>query len=230
MNFKIYIILDNCPIIYKIFFQKYKNKYDIEVIECRSKKGNSKTFMLQLDLLKNANTDYVFFVEDDYYFSNNFINKVTSFMNKFKVDFVTPLYHKDYEKLEWHKYEKNKVLYDCNTWINVASSTLTFFARKKSLIKNYKIFKTFKYKNYDSAIWFAITKKNFLIKFFDILKDIKLIKILIKFYLFNFFKNKDFFTLYVCKNSFAIHVDRNDFLIKNNPQLKFFFYNELYKY
>lgn len=229
LNFKLFIIIDNCPTPYRIFFEKFKSNFDIEIIELKTRNGNIKTFLMQIRLLKEANSDYIFFLEDDYFFLKNSIPKILDFMNKFKIDFVTPFYSKDYDNLKIHNYHKQKIFYKNLQWAKVASTTLTFIANKKSFKKNMSIFETFKYNNYDSSIWLSITKLRPKIKLLDFFQK-KILKIFTKLFLFQYFSNKNSFNLYVPCKSFSTHIDQNDKFIKKNLILKKNLYEELSKY
>lgn len=219
LNFKLYIILDNCPSNYKIFFEKFKLLYDIEIIYFEKKIGNIKTFLTQINLLKNARSDYVFFLEDDYYFFENSIPKIIDFMKKHYIDFVTPFYSKDYNNLIIHNYQKKIISHNNISWMKVATTTLTFVANKKSLIKNISIFETFKYNNYDSSIWFSITKLWPKFNFINFFQK-KFFKIFVKLFLFKYYSNKDTFSLYVPSKTFSIHIDNIDKFINKNLILK----------
>lgn len=69
--------------------------------------GNFSTFELQITkLLENPEFNYLYFAEDDYLYSENFVNKNLQLLNKFH--YTTGYFHPDYENLNLHKSNKSK--------------------------------------------------------------------------------------------------------------------------
>jgi len=184
---KIYVILDNCPNEYTLLFEKYLNKMDYELIELPFT-GNAGTFKLQCEILKNAESEFVYFAEDDYFYLPDCFNYMLQFMKETpEVSYLTPYDHLDYHNSDFHKYYQKEIQKLGKKWKQVSTTTLTFIARKSDLISDLDVFLTYTQKNYDASIWLALTKINTLnlplfIKY--ILSNLPFAKIYIKMILF----------------------------------------------
>lgn len=226
LNTKIYILLDGCPPEYKELFENNLSKYDLEYIELDGI-GNGNTFGMQLDILKDADTDYVYFAEDDYFYLEDSIQELLEFCKKNSIDFATPYDHLDYYEHKLHRVSKlNDIQYNNKTYIERLTTTMTFLANKKSLNDCYNIFLSYKYNNWDNSMWLAITSSK-LINPFEFLRltlfDMQMFKMYVKSlvhtpkYLFNNKKYK----LFVPHPGTATHLDNQYLSPKIEWQEKF---------
>lgn len=160
---KIFFILDGCPPAYENIILQCFEFEDIEFIRCLGI-GNLPTFSLQMDILLNQNdSEYVFFVEDDYLFLADSTRRAVDFLKRPDVAFVTPYDHIDNYILDIHQQHKYKiVLHDEYHWRTTASTCMTFLTKKKALLKTEKVFRSYCKGNWDSSLWFALTKHNVL--------------------------------------------------------------------
>ena len=76
--------------------------------------GNFSTFELQITkLLENPDFNYLYFAEDDYLYSKNFVTNNIQLLNNFH--YTTGYYHPDYENLNLHKLYKGSYIIQINT-------------------------------------------------------------------------------------------------------------------
>lgn len=216
LNVYMYVILDNCSQEYKEIFLKFFDARNIEFVDVQNA-GNPKTFKMQLDWLCKQNfSENVYFAEDDYFYLDNSFPIALNFLHsEVKPDFVTLYDHLDYYNSSLHKYKTRLVLYSNRVWRSVASTCMSFLCKKNTLIRCYKVFASYAKKNFDSSLWFSLTKYNlfnpmYLISSFGC--SLKA-KILLKAYYHNsfqiFFGKK--YKLYAPIPSLATHLD-GDFI------------------
>ena len=91
LNFKMRVLLDNCPKEYEELFKKYFNEKDLELVNLNGV-GNYATFGKQIDyLLEQNDSEYVYFAEDDYfYLPNTFIEMLDFMKSRNDVHFISP--------------------------------------------------------------------------------------------------------------------------------------------
>ncbi len=193
---KIWAILDNCPAEYENLFIKYFPKEDIEFVRVVSL-GNQQTFKLQIEiLLKQNDSNIVYFAEDDYFYLPNQFKKLIQFLiSGENVDFVTPYDHLDYYTHPLHDYSSQVRVFSKKHWRTVSSTCLTFLTTKQMLkdtkntflkysyVKNFfarkifsesrllnRVFSDFLWGVIDPDLWVSLTKINV----FNIFKIIKL--------------------------------------------------------
>ncbi len=154
-------LLDNCPKEYEELFQKYIPENRLQLLNLPGI-GNAGTFIKQIDLLLNQNhSEFVYFAEDDYFYLPGQFASMLDFMtNHNDVDFITPYDHLDNYTLELHDYKSEIRISSNKHWQNIATTCLTFLAKKQSLLKAQNIFKSYAKRNYDASIWLTITKMN----------------------------------------------------------------------
>jgi hypothetical protein len=186
---KIWAILDDCPPEYSELFKKYFDDDELILIE-PGKIGNIGTFLKQLDILINQNqSNFIYFAEDDYfYLSDKFKDMLNLIKSEKDIDFITPYDHLDYYTLPLHNNKPKVIINNELHWRTAATTCLTFLTTKDNLKKTYKIFKTFKHRNYDASIWLSLTKRKlfnplFIIK--SLISDWVMFKILGKAWLFS---------------------------------------------
>jgi hypothetical protein len=158
---KVFFILDNCPSEYETMILEYFNKEDVEFVRCNAE-GNLATFGRQLDiLLAQSFSEVVYFAEDDYVYRKNVMNNAISLLNNRSAHFVTLYDHLDSYTLDIHTMHRYRILLHENVhWRTSASTCLTFLTTKETLRKTEKMLRSYCYGNWDSSLWFALTKFN----------------------------------------------------------------------
>ena len=159
---KILFLLDNCPPEYSKIIRSYFDEKDIVFYQFDGI-GNLATFLKQIELLLAQNhSDLVMFAEDDYVYRRNELSKAVSFIrNNKSADFVTPYDHLDSYLLQIHTHHRYKIIVqEGSHWRTAGSTCLTFLTRKKTLKETERTFKTYGSGNWDSSLWFSLTKYN----------------------------------------------------------------------
>jgi len=158
---KIFFLLDNCPVEYETMILKYFDPQNIEFLRFDGI-GNLSTFGKQIDILLEQNdSDVVFFAEDDYVYRPGIFKSALLFVREKNVDFITPYDHLDSYRLPIHTQNKYEItIRNGIHWRTSASTCLTFLTTKETLFKTRKVFRSYCKGNWDSCLWFAITKFN----------------------------------------------------------------------
>jgi hypothetical protein len=87
------------------------------------------------------------------------LERAVNFMRRHpEADFVTAYDHADFHSKYVHRFSGMEFFEDNCRWRTVASTCLTFMARRESVAESAAVFKTYN-KNPDLAIWMALTKK-----------------------------------------------------------------------
>ncbi len=156
---KIWVLLDGCPDEYAKIFQKHFDAKDLVLIPLPGV-GNKATFGKQIDiLLEQTDSDLVYFAEDDYFYLPDQFSKMTRFLRgNDDADFVTPFDHLDYYTLAFHQHPKQVKVHSGHHWTTVASTCLTFLAKKESLRRHERMFRSYCGRNWDSSLWLSLTK------------------------------------------------------------------------
>lgn len=216
LNVKVIVIFDGCGDEYRKLFNRELNNFDYEFINVNSI-GNGRTFKIQLDLLSQAESNFVYFAEDDYFYLNNSIQELLDFVKNNNVDFATAYDHLDYYNHKLHKNKKPILIeYEGKKYTKRLTTTMTFLAKKESLIEAYDIFETYSRNNWDNSMWLAITS-NKLINPFEFIRlvcgDLQMMKMYIKALIYTpkyLFKSKKY-SLWIPNLGTATHLD-NKFL------------------
>lgn len=216
IDYKLWVILDNCPEEYFDLFRKFFGNR-AELISTPGI-GNPGTFGKQMEILLNQDfSEFVYFAEDDYFYLDNaFTDMLDFFDSEIKPDFLTPYNHLDYFELDLHKYNKKEITYNSIVWRSESTTCMTFLTSKEMLRKNFSIFHTYTKKNYDASLWLALTKKrifNPLLYPKYLFSDMGLFKIFVKAWLYTplrlLFGRE--YKLYAPNPSLSTHMD-NKFL------------------
>jgi hypothetical protein len=159
LKIKMWVLLDNCPPTYVELVESIFSGTPMELISLGGE-GNGATFIRQVDILSTqAAADLVYFAEDDYLYLPRSLERTVNFMcHHPKADFVTPYDHADFHSKYVHQFQGAEILEDHCRWRTVASTCLTFMARREAVAESATVFKTYN-KNPDLAIWMALTKK-----------------------------------------------------------------------
>jgi len=229
LNVKIYVIFDGCGDEYRELFSKEFANFEYEFINVDSI-GNGKTFKLQLDLLYKADSDFVYFAEDDYFYLDNSIKELLDFAKNNNVDFTTAYDHLDHYNHKLHKNSYPEIIeYKSKKYTKRLTTTMTFLAKKESLIESYDIFETYSRNNWDNSMWLAITS-NKLINPFEFIRlscrDLQMLKMYIKAFIYTskYLLGRKKYSLWIPNLGTATHLD-NKFL---SPDVDW--YNEFKKF
>jgi hypothetical protein len=171
LHVKFFFILDNCPPEYEALILRYFSEPDLEFIKL-SGLGNLATFGIQIDTLLNQNlSEIIYFAEDDYVHRPALFKSAVDLLRQNStVDFVTLYDHADSYSLPIHTEKKYEIItFGGLHWRTSASTCLTFLTRKSTLKRTASIFRSYCKGNWDSSLWFALTKFN-VFDFFSILK------------------------------------------------------------
>lgn len=159
---RMFCIMDNCPPEYETMIKKYFNDDDLEFMRFNGA-GNQRTFGVQIETLLNQTySEVVFFAEDDYIYRKETIYSAIQLIKKNpKAHFITPYDHPDSYSLKIHNSYKYKVITEGGLhWRTSASTCLTFITTQKTLNSTKDAFYSYCEGNWDSSLWFALTKYN----------------------------------------------------------------------
>ncbi len=158
---KVFFILDNCPEEYEKMILRHFEFLDIEFVRYEGI-GNLASFGKQINiLLKQTDADVVFFAEDDYVYRKDLLPSAVQFIQEKGVDFITPYDHLDSYTLPIHTKNKYNIIISHGLhWRTSASTCLTFLTRKETLRKTETVFRSYCHGNWDSCLWFSLTKFN----------------------------------------------------------------------
>lgn len=159
---KFFFLLDNCPIEYQAMISRYFEKQDVTFLSYNGI-GNLATFGKQIDLLlEQVDSEIVMFAEDDYVYRKGELQKAIRLLkNNPQIDFVTPYDHLDSYLLPIHTKHRYEIITQEDLhWRTSASTCLTFLTTKSTLRKSEKTFRSYCKGNWDSSLWFALTKFN----------------------------------------------------------------------
>jgi len=159
LKIKLWVLLDNCPPAYAALLKSTFPNTPMELIPLGGE-GNGPTFIRQVEILSAQRAaDLVYFAEDDYFYLPQSLERTVNFMRRHpEADFVTPYDHADFHSKYVHRFRGAEFFEDNCRWRTVASTCLTFMARREAVAESAAAFKTYN-KNPDLAIWMALTKK-----------------------------------------------------------------------
>lgn len=115
-------LVDGCPPEYQALIESMIPADRLQ-IHTLNRVGNAATFLEQLRLLKSSNSKYVYFAEDDYFYTPDAFSKMIEFANKNPdADFITPYLHPDYFHMDFHRYSFE----ERGTWRTAGTTCMTF--------------------------------------------------------------------------------------------------------
>lgn len=211
---KFFFLLDNCPIEYQAMISRYFEKQDVTFLSYNGI-GNLATFGKQIDLLlEQVDSEIVMFAEDDYVYRKGELQKAIRLLkNNPQIDFVTPYDHLDSYLLPIHTKHRYEIITQEDLhWRTSASTCLTFLTTKSTLRKSEKTFRSYCKGNWDSSLWFSLTKFNVLspASFYLLFSDLFLFKAIVKSWIYNsgqiLFGKK--YTLWQSIPSIATHMEK----------------------
>lgn len=174
----------------KIIKKKIESKSKFKYIHCpTSQRGNHNSFRESLEKASEVNSDYILFLEDDYFFEEDCFKSFYDISLLEDFDFYTPYYHPNYDKLGiFGAKEINKLDFNDSklSLVSAPSTTLTFICKNESF-KIYKSnFERFSKKIHDFKIWADITHSK--LSFMDLI-NFSLYVIYLKYFYFMVFDN-----------------------------------------
>jgi len=160
LKLKLWFLLDNCPPAYEELVRSLFSAHDLEIVRLNGE-GNGATFRRQVDILTSQpDADLVYFAEDDYLYLPGALERgVTFFQKNADAEFLTLYDHADHYRKYIHRLGGQPANEDDRRWRPVASTCLTFMARRAALVETAEVFWTFAAGNPDLAIWLALTKR-----------------------------------------------------------------------
>ncbi len=160
LKVKLWVILDNCPPAYRTLVTGLFADTDLEIIATDTKLGNEGTFLKQLEILCGQTAaELVYFAEDDYLYLPGGLETTVGFMRRHpEADFSTLYDHADYHAKYIHRQRGRAFEEGGRRWRTVASTCLTFMARRQALAETRAVFATYARKNSDLGLWLALTK------------------------------------------------------------------------
>ena len=163
LSLRLWFILDNCPAPYEDLVRGLFAEYDLDVIRLNGE-GNGATFRRQIDILESQqDAGLVYFAEDDYLYVPGALERGVEFFAKHPdVEFLTLYDHADHYRKYIHQGKGPHLLEGGHTWKTVASTCLTFMARREALAETAPVFRTFAAGNSDLGLWLALTKRGVL--------------------------------------------------------------------
>jgi len=172
---KFFIIADWIPQEREEIIKKsvWKNEVSYVYTDCI---WNWKTFEKQIDiLLKQTDSDIVFFAEDDYLYNiddQNWFYEAIQLLKGWKSDFVSLFDHPVVYRWAFMRYKKYFILTKYRIWKTEASTCLTFMTTKKVLKETKHIFDFYVKWCWDYPMWICLTKIN-VFRFLDIDWNVK---------------------------------------------------------
>lgn len=153
---KLIVILDGCDDRYEKLFP------GAEIVKTESV-GNLPTYAKQIEILSNADTEFVYFSEDDYLYKPNAFKMMLEVMSRSEVDFVTPIDHPDrYDRtMEQSRFSQIIATVDRH-WRTVGTTCLTFMTRRETLAKTKRVLSKYATGAADSVMWLGLTKDSTL--------------------------------------------------------------------
>lgn len=158
---KLIVILDGCPREYEDLFQSLFSDGSAEMSIVKTPSIlNRPTYEKQIELLLNADSDFVYFSEDDYIYRRKAFLAMMDAIKSRGVDFVTPLDHPGNYRTAKHPVRPKTKVYVTRFghWANTSSTCLTFMTTSATLHKTEKILRYFVEVGEEGGMWLTLTK------------------------------------------------------------------------
>lgn len=156
---RVIALLDGCPDVYEDLFRSALPDVKLQ-IERLPGVGNRATFGIQIDRLLDAESPFVYFAEDDYFYLPRGLEKLVAFARAFDdVGFATPFDHPDLYRLKLHQHGSQVRVHGDRHWRTSASACLTFLARRDVLRRTQRVLRSYCDGNLDASMWLALTKE-----------------------------------------------------------------------
>lgn len=166
---KFYLIDDGCPWERKekITQSLWDSDYSYIFTE---KIGNYATFKKQVEILSTQNeSDYVYFAEDDYLYTDWWFSEWIEMLKNKKADFISFFDHRAHYKAYHHKIKHEYIIDDVHLRIrkSIASTCMTFLTSKEVLVETKPYLLWYCKWTWDYPLRLGLTKQN-LRKIIDI--------------------------------------------------------------
>lgn len=226
LDFEFTFISDNCSDeqidLVRSYFSNEENRYKEILL---SGLGNYETFRIQLKEACMSRSEFVLLLEDDYYVSLNDIAINIDALKICNLDYSTFFYPADADPSFGNMRCKDVNLTNDISAIELPSTTLTFFARRETLLKDKNLFLTFSNGNHDSSLWLRLTGNffSFLLNITKPLfyKNIKLyLSIIYRYIRFYNVKRASTRKLFFIGDFSSVHLDSGASLNTNNIKYK----------
>lgn len=216
-NVHIHFILDKCPDQYEETISSIFSSLRNVTFHSVDYGNGYGTFKFQIDLLANSTADVVGFIEDDYYFEEDCFDNFAKMLPIFNQNtFYTAFNSSDYSRHRYHINNTNKVIISELRYLDVGSTTLSFFCSPNALRYYKGIFLTYTSGNSDYPMWLLITRRwrnlitfSTLFNYYDLTKVAKVL-----FYSRHLLKKKG--RLLVATPGKAIHLEPDGFSIDHD--------------
>ncbi len=121
--------------------------------------GNRASFSAQLNVLLRTNAPVVYFAEDDYVYLPKAVERGARLFEEADwADYATLYDHPDLYEEALHQYPSEIRVAAGYHWRSIASTCLTLFARRETLIRDRQVFESFAQGNYDVSMWMSLTR------------------------------------------------------------------------
>lgn len=158
---RIWFLLDGCPPLYRDLVQSLFPDRTAECVELPGE-GNQATFGRQVEILSEQDAaPLVCFAEDDYLYLPGALERGVDFLRGHpEADFATLYDHADHYRTALHRAgTRGALARDSETvWRPVASTCLTFLARRDTLREARPVFRSYARGNSDLGMWLALTR------------------------------------------------------------------------
>lgn len=157
------VILDGCDNRYEETFRYLfsgKDNIYLEFINTPAI-GNYETWEKQVELLSSVtDSEFVYFSEDDYIYSENAFKAMLDFLRENNADFVTPLDHPDrYLNVLPEPHAAEFLLSSYSHWRSSGTTCLTFMTRPSVVNACLSEFSVYTHGGGDIVMWLGLTKE-----------------------------------------------------------------------
>ena len=208
---EILVLLDNCPKEFYNFLEEVSREFDGFNLTFRASAltGNRGTFLEQLSIALVREEDFIFILEDDYLFIDNWSQDFLNFVktNEDEFCFYTGYRTADYKTLGFHQVLRRQF-----GKYGEATTTLSFITKPYVLQKTYRAFLTFTKGNFDNVLWLYITDRfGYLRVFWYFILDRRSVNLIRFLKFFWFYTHVTTFKLNVPEKSFMVHLEEAGF-------------------
>ena len=160
VDYRVVVILDNCPREYEELVAATLPQGSYELLP-KPGIGNYGTYELQIDLLSESESEFVFFGEDDYLYRPGAFAQALAFMRSSEApDFLSLYDHLDYYRLPLHDHPVELTEYGGQHWRSADSTTLSFLTTPEVVRETREVLLSFTRGCHDAAMWMALTKRH----------------------------------------------------------------------
>lgn len=164
LRVRLVVILDGCSCYREIFEKAFASRKEdeglaLEFVEMSSV-GNKATWAKQVEILSAAETDIVYFSEDDYLYDEEAFKAMLEFIRQDGVDMISPIDHPDrYNGKCEIPYPAKVRTSPVRHWRSVGTTCLTFMARKDVLVRSADVMLSYSRCGEEGTMWLGLTKE-----------------------------------------------------------------------